>query len=82
MKVEIKNKKTYSGPGYYIGRPSPLGNPFEIGRDGTRDDVIAKYALWLAKELETHGAAAIAFDDLLETLELFGGWTRYVGCGD
>ena len=27
----------------YIGRPSPWGNPYAIGRDGTRDDVIAKY---------------------------------------
>lgn len=27
----------------YIGRPSLWGNPFEIGKDGTRDEVIAKY---------------------------------------
>lgn len=27
----------------YIGRPGPWGNPFEIGRDGTRAEVIAKY---------------------------------------
>lgn len=27
----------------YIGRPSKWGNPFEIGRDGTRGEVIAKY---------------------------------------
>lgn len=27
----------------YIGRPSRWGNPFEIGRDGTRADVIEKY---------------------------------------
>ena len=31
----------------YIGRPSPLGNPFRIGRDGTREEVIAKYEKWL-----------------------------------
>jgi HK97 family phage portal protein len=31
----------------YIGRPSPLGNPYKIGPDGTRDEVIAKYAAWL-----------------------------------
>jgi hypothetical protein len=28
----------------YIGRPSKWGNPFEIGRDGTREEVIAKFA--------------------------------------
>ena len=27
----------------YIGRPSKWGNPFVIGRDGTREEVIAKY---------------------------------------
>ena len=31
----------------YVGRPSPLGNPFQIGRDGTREQVIAKYSTWL-----------------------------------
>ena len=30
----------------YIGRGSPLGNPFIIGRDGDRDEVIAKYQHW------------------------------------
>ncbi len=29
----------------YIGRPSKWGNPFIIGRDGDRADVIAKYRL-------------------------------------
>ncbi len=27
----------------YIGRPSKWGNPFIIGRDGTREEVIEKY---------------------------------------
>jgi hypothetical protein len=27
----------------YIGRPSKWGNPFEIGIDGTRQEVISKY---------------------------------------
>lgn len=27
----------------YIGRPSKWGNPFAIGRDGTRVEVIEKY---------------------------------------
>lgn len=31
----------------YIGRPSKWGNPFVIGRDGDRDEVIAKYRAWL-----------------------------------
>lgn len=31
----------------YIGRPSKWGNPFEIGKDGTRDEVIQKYEKYL-----------------------------------
>lgn len=31
----------------YIGRPSPLGNPFMIGTNGTRDEVIERYKCWL-----------------------------------
>jgi hypothetical protein len=31
----------------YIGRPSVWGNPFVIGKDGTRLEVIAKYRAYL-----------------------------------
>lgn len=31
----------------YIGRPGRWGNPFVIGRDGTRQQVIAKYREYL-----------------------------------
>jgi hypothetical protein len=31
----------------FIGRPSIWGNPFEIGKDGTRGEVIAKYRVYL-----------------------------------
>lgn len=32
---------------FYIGRPGSFGNPFYIGRDGTRDEVIEKYRDYL-----------------------------------
>ena len=31
----------------YIGRPSEWGNPFVIGKDGTREQVIEKYRQWI-----------------------------------
>ena len=31
----------------YIGRGSKWGNPFRIGPDGNRDEVIAKYKEWI-----------------------------------
>ena len=31
----------------YVGRPSKWGNPFMLGRDGMRDQVISKYRAWI-----------------------------------
>ena len=31
----------------YIGRPSVWGNPFKIGKDGNREEVITKYKEWV-----------------------------------
>ena len=31
----------------FIGRPSKWGNPFRIGPDGTRSEVIKKYRNWI-----------------------------------
>lgn len=36
----------------YIGRPSKWGNPFTIGKHGTRAEVIAKYREWIQNEPE------------------------------
>lgn len=51
--VNIKNKEYYD---VYIGRPSKWGNPFVIGRDGTREGVIAKYRRWILKQPELMAA--------------------------
>ena len=32
----------------YIGRPSVWGNPYSIGKHGTREEVIEKYREWLS----------------------------------
>ncbi len=49
----ILNRSTDTiGPGaVYVGRPSPLGNPFAIGPDGGRAEVIQKYASWIEGRL-------------------------------
>ena len=36
----------------YVGRPSKWGNPFEIGKDGTRSQVIQKYEDWIQTQPE------------------------------
>ena len=46
---KVLNKKLHGVPpgAVYIGRPSIWGNPFAIGKDGSRDEVIAQYEAWL-----------------------------------
>lgn len=40
----------------FIGRPSRWGNPFKIGVDGTRADVIMKYRRWLLSRIDLRDA--------------------------
>ena len=44
---KVLNKKHGDCGGVYIGRPSKWGNPFVIGRDGDRRDVVRKYESWV-----------------------------------
>ena len=46
-RVHCKYGKPYD---VYIGRPSPYGNPYVIGVDGTRAEVIAKYRVWIRRQ--------------------------------
>ena len=46
-KVLNKYKDGVPADAVYIGRPSKWGNPFVIGKDGTREEVITKYRAWL-----------------------------------
>jgi hypothetical protein len=49
MKVVNLRKEPYD---VYIGRGSKYGNPFVIGRDGTREQVIDAYENWILKQPE------------------------------
>jgi len=51
----------------YIGRPSKWGNPFSIGRDGSRSQVIQKYRDWIVHQ-----------DELLDSLHELRG--KRLGC--
>ena len=42
--------KRSSATQLYIGRPSKWGNPFVMGRDGSRTEVIAKYRAWIVAQ--------------------------------
>lgn len=49
---KVLNKRLAGVPenAVYIGRGSKWGNPFVIGRDGDRAEVIARYSRWLRRQ--------------------------------
>lgn len=51
----------------YIGRPSKYGNPFVIGKDGNRAEVIYKYRQYLL----THNDLLLEMDELKD---------KHLGC--
>jgi hypothetical protein len=52
-KVYNKKNKNVPKEATYVGRPTRWGNPFIIGKDGTREEVIQKYRDYIRKaELE------------------------------
>lgn len=53
----------------YIGRPRTLGNPYVIGRDGPREEVIALYKRWLWREMKAGGKVLAKMRDLLATAQ-------------
>jgi hypothetical protein len=61
MRITIGKAKRGIGsllPGQaYVGRPSALGNPFVVGKDGSREEVIAKYRRWLWARLQEPDSA-------------------------
>lgn len=48
-KTRVVNKRN-NPYDVYIGRGGPWGNPFPVGRDGTRAEVIAKYRAWITSD--------------------------------
>jgi hypothetical protein len=48
-KVLNKRADNITANAVYIGRPNKWGNPFVIGKDGTRADVVAKYRAYLLR---------------------------------
>lgn len=53
------------------GERGRWGNPFRVGRDGTREQVIEKYRVWLHEEVRTGGV------DMRELAALEG---KALGC--
>ena len=75
MGIEVKvvhcKKEPYD---VYIGRPSKWGNPFVIGRDGSREEVVSKYEAYIMNNPEL-------IDDLPELVgKVLGCWCHPLQC--
>lgn len=78
-KVTVVNKKTWRGEGIYVGRPTPLGNPFshQLGtvaefKVGTRDEAVDRYGPWLMDKLDTDNPTTRMFVLLVDECERSG----------
>lgn len=51
---KVYNKRNRDAPldAVYVGRPSKFGNPFLIGRDGDREEVVYKYRKFMENNPE------------------------------
>ena len=57
---------------------SPLGNPFQIGQDGSREEVIEKYRRWLWARMKEKG---VVYDEIMRLAKRYAEGSRIVlGC--
>lgn len=47
MTIYNRRDKNVPDAAVYVGRPTKWGNPFVIGLDGDRDEVVTKHRAWL-----------------------------------
>jgi len=85
--IEVINKQTSAARGTYIGRPSPLGNPYSHlpsacaeFRVATRDEAVEKYREWLTRALESDKLVHAAFWNLVEFYRQHGSLTLVCWC--
>lgn len=64
--IRVESKRSYSGDGVYVGRPSVLGNPYPLHDEKERDAVIEKYRAWLRSEYCKKGSVYKALVELAD----------------
>jgi hypothetical protein len=78
--IEVVNYHTYAGPGINIRRPNILGNPFVIGKDGTREEVIEKYRVWLWQVMQNQNSDVFKEINRITQLYLAGEHVVLICC--
>ena len=77
--IKIVNRSDYVGLAVYVGRPSPLANPYSHvpsryakWRVATRDEAVDKYREWLLEMLTMENDTSRAFRELVQVYRDFG----------
>jgi hypothetical protein len=67
--------------GVYVGRPTPLGNPFRLFREEDRNKVVDQYATWLDEQVRRGNPAVTqALEELYRMLKRRGDITLLCFC--
>jgi len=75
VKINVRNKKTWKGNGFYVGRPSSLSNPFIITENQNREKCIHLYGKMIISSILEEDSDIISS---LENLENFLIKNRYI----
>lgn len=62
----------------YIGRPSPLGNPFYMSSEINRDAVCDAYEVWFNEQILKQNKSVL--DELNRLVQLAGSGDLILGC--
>lgn len=60
--------------GIYCGRPSVLGNPYPITKSEERDEVIAKYRVWLWEQIQNKNKEILTELEKMNEETVLGCW--------
>ena len=85
--IRVVNRKTWKGEGHYVGRPTPMGNPYShvVGtlaefKVGSRDEAVERYGEWLEGRLDGDNPTTRMFVSLLDEYERTGEMTLVCSC--
>lgn len=79
MGVRVVNKRRYKGDGYYIGRPSVLGNPYKMPQY-SREECVSKYREYLQIKMQSDNAISREIRKLAEYHKREGDLTLICWC--
>ena len=65
-RIQLRRTKGWRKPegAIVVSRPSRWGNPYRVGIDGSREDCVLFFRMWLEETREGRTLAVLALDEL------------------